>query len=361
MPSLAIILGTRAEFLKCVPLLQYLQRTETEHKVLHTGQNEIEDLVHDFGIRHENLIELKSFQGVSLDLLKGLRRSPALVAEIRHVLGDIDARYVVFHGDTATTFAAAIASIGQKCPTAHIEAGLRSHSMLEPFPEEFFRTVADRKSSVLFAPSRMAEKNLLQERIKGEVVLTGNTICDMLNMIVKRIGEVRREQFVLMTSHRYENILIKPRLRRILEILELCRYPVYWPLHRMTRVQLERFGLMEQIKKNENIHILPPASYTEFVRLLLRCNYVITDGGGIEEESIILGKPCLLLRKRTERGEGLGMGITFLSRLDPKYSESVIRMLEAGYVPSETLVNPYVVDGSPTELIGQFLQAKLTP
>jgi UDP-N-acetylglucosamine 2-epimerase len=181
----------------------------------------------------------------------------------------------------------------------------------------------------------MAVENLLREKVKGEIVFSGNTVSDLLKTAVQRIGgKIRQDQFVLMTSHRYENIFVRSRLKRVIDILGHSRLPIYWPLHRMTETQLKRFGLLDRVRKM-NVKILPPLAYDEFISFLLRCNYVITDGGSIEEETIILGKACLLLRKKTERGEGLKMGLTFLTGLDPARSEKIIRMIEGGYKTSQ--------------------------
>jgi len=324
-----------------------------------TGQNNVSDMVTDFGIRNSNLVELKSFRGVSLSLATGLKRTPALISEIRSQLDRMDVKCAVFHGDTTTTFAAAIAAKRSKREAAHIEAGLRSGSVLEPVPEEFFRRVADGRASILFAPSREALENLRREGKQGKSVLVGNTICDVLNQVSKRVTSTSyNERFVLVTSHRYENIFIKSRLKRILQIIDACRLPVYWPLHTMTEAQLRRFGLLEQLREMSNVHILPTLSYVDFVGMLTKSAYVITDGGGIEEESLILGKPCLLLRRRTERGEGLRIGLTFLSKLDLRYSRQIIDKLDSGNLPTPTMHNPYLFENSPTELIGTFLHRR---
>lgn len=360
LTSLAVILGTRAEFLKCAPLLQYLEGARVEHRVLLTGQNNVDDMVKDFGISDDNLVRLKSFQGVSLNPLTGLRRTPAIVREIRVLLQQLHARRAIFHGDTATTFAAALAVEKHECDGAHIEAGLRSGSILEPIPEELFRTVADRRSAMLFSPSLAASENLRRERIRGRVVLTGNTICDVLEMVTRKVGKrVTSERFVLMTSHRYENVFVRSRLKRILQILDLCQLPVYWPLHMLTEAQLKRFGLFDRVRKMSNVHLLPPMAYTDFVSNLAQCSYVITDGGGIEEESLILKKPCLLLRRRTERGEGIRMGLTFLTKLDLRYAGAIVRRLDSGYSPPSVATNPYIFSGSPSEMIGKVLQEGL--
>jgi UDP-N-acetylglucosamine 2-epimerase len=187
-------------------------------------------------------------------------------------------------------------------------------------------------------------------------VLAGNPVCDLLDMVIGEELKAKKgsDQFVLLTTHRYENIYIKSRMKRILNIIRLSRLPIYWPVHETTLNSLRKFGLLSLVK-DMNVQLLPLLDYPKFIDLLLRCKYVITDGGTIEEESLILGKPCLLLRKRTERGEGLEMGMTYLTKLDVEYSKLVIRKLEDYDRPNIKIVNPYKFGKSPSQVIVSYV------
>lgn len=351
---IAIVLGTSAEFLRCIPLVKSLQRHEVDFNLLLTGQNKIDDLVKEFDIHSDNFIRLRAFEGVSTNLIKGFKQTPALTLEIRQILKAIKPSHVVCHGDTLTAVTATLASSGLY-KIAHIEAGFRSHSIFEPFPEEMFRIIVDHKSDFLYAPSKLSTENLLRERVRGEILTTGSTVPDVVNTALEMIGKTSQsEEFVVVTAHRYENIFIRSRLKRIINILSLPRMPIYWPIHEITEGQLKRFGLLGEVRKM-GIHILPPLSYVKFMELLSNCNYVITDGGSIEEESIILKKPCLLLRKRTERIEGLRTGLTFLTKRDVKLSGRIISRIEASGPVIRDVKNPFITSESATRLIANHL------
>ena len=351
---IAVILGTRAEFLRCVPLLKNLETEKLDYYLILTGQNLVDDIMENFGIKSENRIQLRTFQGISTSPLMAIKRTPALVVELRQILRKMKPTYIVYHGDTLTTLAGALASSGLGFRTAHIEAGFRSHSFLEPFPEEFFRVVADYKSDILFSPSTNATENLVHEKVKGKIIQSGSTVFDVVNMALEIIGKsFRRKDYVFFTAHRFENVFFKSRLKRIIEMLSLIKIPIYWPLHDITKAQLKKFDLLKEIEKT-NVNLLPLMSYLDSMKLFSNCNYVITDGGSIEEESIILNKPCLLLRKRTERIEGLRLGTIFLTKLDYNLTCQLIKKVEK--LDVNILHNPYVFDEKPTKCIFNYLK-----
>ena len=147
----------------------------------------------------------------------------------------------------------------------------------------------------------------------------------------------------------------RSRLRRILRILTLPKLPIYYPLHEITRASLKRFGLLTELERI-GARLLPPLSYLQFIRLLMDCNYVITDGGSIEEESLIFRKPCVLLRKRTERVESVRIGCSHVTRLDLETAADIIRRIEQGESPTHEFRNPYIANRSATELIARCLK-----
>jgi UDP-N-acetylglucosamine 2-epimerase (non-hydrolysing) len=349
------VLGTRAEFLRCIPFLRRIEECGIDHHFLHTGQNNIDDIVKEFDMEFRSQSQLRSFRDVSTSVSRGAARTPALICEIRQFLRTVKPRWVVCHGDTLTAFATAQAANGLSCRVAHIEAGFRSHSLFEPFPEEAFRTFVDHRSDVLFAPSDGAAKNLRYERVSGEILHTGSTVPDVVEAALGK-GErhVQEKGFVVVTAHRYENILSRSRLRKILKILTLPSMPIYYPVHEMTLASLKRFRMLHELEST-GARIVPPLSYSEFMELLLNCNYVITDGGSIEEEALIFGKPCVLLRKRTERIEAVTIGSSHLTKLDVNIAADIIRKVEQGERRTPKPKNPYVVDGSATEHIAAYL------
>jgi UDP-N-acetylglucosamine 2-epimerase len=339
--------------LKCVPLLHSLSKRKIRYHLILTGQNKTSDLVASFNIPRYDIIQLKAFENVKLNPIRGLLYMPSVISELKDIFNELDIKTVVFHGDTASTLAACLASRG--LVRMHIESGLRSGSLMEPIPEEFFRKLVDHASDVLFAPSSKAAKNLIRERVRGEILLVGNPIVDLVNMALEKIRKpASTDKFVLMTAHRYENIFSAARLKRIIEIARLCKFPVYWSIHELTKRQLIKFGLWGSLRAG-NINPIDPLNYFDFIEMMIRSEFVLTDGGGIEEECTILGKSCILLRKRTEWGEGIKMGITFLVGLDLNTSETIIRMLENNFRTVAFYRNPYVFFGSPSELIANYI------
>lgn len=356
MTSLGVILGTRAETLKCVPVLLQLQNSSIDYHIILTSQNPVQDILDDFGVKHDDIIRLEAFKNVGYNTLKGVKQLPALIAEIRQVLRRLRCKWAIFHGDTATSVASALATSTCESIPIHIEAGLRSGSLLEPIPEELFRRVADRLSQILFAPSPRAVKNLRKERVKGKIMYTGNTITDLVSL---SLGEIRindeKSPYVVATTHRYENIFVRSKLKRIIEILSMPSLPVYWVVHPITEIQLKRLGLISQTL-GQRIHLLHSLPYRQFIRLLNNCCYVITDGGSIEEECLVMKRPCVLLRKRTERGEGIPLGVTFITGLNIDRTKIIIQKLESESFTIKHYANPYALLGSPSSVILNYLK-----
>jgi len=348
---IAVVIGTRAELIRCATVLRYLESAKAHYVFIHTGQNPIDDLVKAFGIQPSQYIALSALKDVTVNPSAALYQIPVLVSCLRQTLHTIKANCVVCHGDTFSTLGVALANRKNRWKTAHIEAGFRSHSILEPFPEELFRIMVDKRSDILFAPSLTAGQNLVREKVDGNIVYSGSTVCDVVEQAMQIIGESPGEDgFALVTAHRSENIYIRSRLKRILEIIGQISIPVIWPLHEVTRIQLMRLGLLGRLKKTR-VRLLSHMNYFDFIKLLLKCKFVLTDGGSIEEESIILKKPCLLLRKRTERVEGLRTGITFLTNLDLSYSRELIERMESKAISFKNTKNPYRFNRSPSEII----------
>ncbi|MEM2955020.1 MAG: UDP-N-acetylglucosamine 2-epimerase, partial [Candidatus Nanoarchaeia archaeon] len=225
-------------------------------------------------------------------------------------------------------------------------------------PEEISRRIADRFSDILFAVSEGTEKNLKNEGLRGEIVNVGNTIIDSahisLKISEKKFGKLKEKNFCLINIHRHENIKSKTRLKKIVNIISNVNIPAYWPLHDNTKQQLIKFGLMKKIDRKKNIKISRLISYLEFIRLLANCRYLITDGGSIQEESLAFKKPCILLRMKTERDEGLGTGINFLTKLNENYATSLIKRIEHKKFKTPKFKNPYG-DGKASKRILKYL------
>jgi len=226
----------------------------------------------------------------------------------------------LLHGDTPSTLLGAIiAKIGRQ-KIAHVEAGLRSYSIRHPFPEEIIRRITTRMSDYLFAPSDWALNNLKREGVKGKVFNSkGNTVFDSIEYILKsKIKvDIPRRKYIIACMHRNETILIKERFKAALYAVEKSaeKFLVIFVLHKPTRRKLEEFGFYERIDKNPNIEIKPYYDYFSFMKLINDAEYIIADGGSIQEETYYLNKPFLILRERTERIYGL-KSTAYLSLLE---------------------------------------------
>jgi len=359
---IAIIIGTKAELIKTIPLMIELRKRRMAYKFIHTGQHNIADLCNEFNIRQPDIVLYKPPKKSSRFMTKthkGFIWALMLTRKIKKILKQLNPDFVLYHGDTLSTAAAARGSSKNKrWLNGHLEAGLRSGNNKEPFPEEISRKMADRHSDLLFAPSKETAKNL--KHLKGKVFVTGNTIVDGIDYTLKIAKKKKLKKisgkYVAVNIHRHENIKSKERLSTIIEIIDTVTYPVYWPMHDNTKKQLKKFGLWKKIQKR-NIHITPLIGYVEFLWLLKNCSYIITDGGGIQEESLALKKPCIIMRKLTERQEGLKTGINFLIGTNVRKGRMIIKKLESRNFKILKFKNPYG-DGKAAKRIVDILVKK---
>jgi len=232
---------------------------------------------------------------------------------------------VVVQGDTNSVLAGTLAGLKTNCRVAHHEAGLRSHDL--GMLEEVNRIITDNVADYLFAPTKTALKNLEQEGLKKHSYLTGNTITDAViqnseiarkkSMILRKL-KLKKSSFVLVTTHRAENVDDKNKLSNILAGLDAVskklKLPVILPLHPRTKSNIEKFSL----KKPKSIKFIKPLGYLDFLNLEANAKLIITDSGGIQEEASILKIPCVTIRENTERPETIKAGINLLAGTDPK-------------------------------------------
>jgi UDP-N-acetylglucosamine 2-epimerase (non-hydrolysing) len=363
---ITFLIGTKAELIKCMPIMKELERREIDYYFIHTGQHSIIDLVKDFEIKKPNIVLYtppKLSSRFMAKTHKAIFWALPLVKKIKSVIKKVNPSFVLYHGDTLSTSVAAIASSKllnplKKWKNVHLEAGLRSFDIFEPFPEEISRKIADRFSDILFAPSELSVKNLKKEKLKGKIVKVGNTIVDSVLISLKlakkkKLEKLKEKNYVVINIHRHENIKSKKRMEKIVEIVKNVSLPIYWPIHDNTRKQLEKFGLWKELK-NKNIHFSSLIGYIEFIWLLKYATYLITDGGSIQEESLALKKPCILLREKTERQEGLRTGINFLTGLKVEYAKQIIKKLEDYKFKIPKFKNPYG-DGKAAKKIVDYL------
>lgn len=354
--KIAIIIGTKAELIKCMPVMLELQKRKQDYWFIHTGQHPLGDLSRkmglkkpDFVIRPEPKISTKYW---AIIRFKTFIECVGILWDIRRLIKKIRPKYVIYHGDTMSTAMAAGATSTVLNPfktwkNVHLEAGLESGSLKEPFPEEITRRIISKFTDILFAVSDQAVKNL-QNRINfvgGEIIKTGNSVVDATWIAYNNAKKIKREKieedYFLLNVHRYENLKDINRLKSIIEILKQTKIKGIWPIHDNTKKYLEKWGLMREVKRIKNIEIVPLLNHEEWISLLINCKYVLADGGSIQEECLVLKKPDLILRKFTERKEGLTTGINFLTGLDLEYSKKIIKDIESNKFKIQNFKNPY--------------------
>lgn len=357
-----VTFGTRPEAIKMAPVIRELRAHSAEFStiVCSTGQHQsmMEEILRDFDIRPDIVI-------------RDLRRNghlgtltSSLLSEMETVVREVGPDVSVVHGDTSTALSAALASFYEQVPVAHVEAGLRTNEIFSPFPEEFNRRTISLVSTLNFAPTTQSAANLRREGVGDDsIVVTGNTVVDALLWTVSEIrirpelefelesqlgaalrSANSRNKFVLVTAHRRENL--DSGIRNICEAirqlaLDFPNVRFIFPVHLNPLVGTP---VKDVLGKIENVHLLGPVSYRQFVLLLMKCHFVITDSGGIQEEAPGLGKPVLVLRDVTERPEAVQAGTV---KLVGTKTESIItaarNLLEddSAYVEMSRAQNPY--------------------
>jgi UDP-N-acetylglucosamine 2-epimerase (non-hydrolysing) len=372
-----VFMGTRPEAIKMAPVVAALkQHGGLRCRVVGTGQHR--------EMFHQVAGELGFTVDVDLDTMQPNQTLAGLTARLMQKIdGWLEGGHpelALVQGDTTTVFVAALACFYRGIPIGHVEAGLRTGSILSPFPEELNRRLASRIVSLHFAPTRSAQAALLREGVAEDAIeVTGNTVVDALFMELSRQAEPgsrasieaslsvaigpdwATRPFVLITGHRRESFGEGfEQICRAIRTLAL-RYPDYrfvYPVHLNPNVQRPVNRLLNDIA---NISLIPPQGYRNFVALMNRCKLILTDSGGVQEEAPSLGKPVLVMRETTERPEGVEAGTALLvGAAETSIVQNTIRLLDdsLAYDAMANAVNPYG-DGHAAERIvariGRFL------
>lgn len=383
MKKIMLVFGTRPEAIKMAPLVKEFQKHPDIFKtiVCVTGQHRqmldqvlsLFEIIPDFDL--DIMKQGQDLYDVTARVLTGMR----------DILKEAQPDVVLVHGDTSTSTAAALAAFYQQIPVGHVEAGLRTHNIYSPWPEEVNRQITGRIATYNFAPTTLSESNLLKENINPDSILvTGNTVIDALHQVVSKIKnddklnielskvllnsgyDVNRlsngKKLVLITGHRRENFG-DGFIQMCTAIKDLSnKYPdvdFVYPMHLNPNVRKpihEVFG--EDLSILENMFFIEPLEYLSFVYLMEKSTIVLTDSGGIQEEAPGLGKPVLVMRDTTERPEALEAGTVKLVGTDyDKIVGEVSALLddEEMYRKMSLAVNPYG-DGLACGRIVEFLK-----
>ena len=314
-----MVLGTRPEIIKMSPVIRVLEARHLDHFVLHTGQHYSYNMDRVF---FESLGLKPPDHNLGVGSGSHAEETAKMLVGIEKILVQEKPEAILVEGDTNTVLAGALAASKLHIKVGHVEAGLRSFDM--KMPEEVNRIVADHVSDLLFAPTKVSEKNLLREGIDPRKIhVTGNTIVDAVqqNLELAMKAELPRglatERYVLATLHRQENVDDPARLKGLMEALarvhEAFEMPVLYPIHPRARKRLAEFG----VRAGEGVVLAEPVDYLTFLRLQKEATLVLTDSGGVQEEACILGVPCVTLRENTERPETVEVGANSLAGTDP--------------------------------------------
>ena len=358
-----LVAGARPNFMKIAPLWHALKRRRGfETQIVHTGQHYDYEMSEVF-FKNLGLGEPDFFLDVGsgthgYQTAQVLMRFEKLAMERRPDIAVV--------GDVNSTIAVALASVKLGIPVAHVEAGLRSFD--RSMPEEVNRILTDRISELLFASEPSGVANLVAEGVDKKCIhLVGNLMIDSLknnlqeiraNDTTKKLG-LDGEEFGLVTLHRPSNVDTEPALRQVLAVLRQAgsRGRMVFPAHPRTRKNVERFGLKDEFESIENLRVVEPMGYFDFMNLMIHCRYVLTDSGGIQEETTWLGIPCITLRKNTERPLTVERGTNHVTGLDLSVVSKALDLVED--FDASAYSAPELWDGNAAqrvvEVIGDFL------
>ena len=360
-----IILGTRPEAIKLAPVIQaFGQAKSVDVEVILTGQHRemVEQVMQLFDLKADKDLEImqagQSLTDITERSLRGLEKL------FRQNKPD----FVIVQGDTTTAFAATLAAFYQQIPVGHVEAGLRTDDLFNPFPEEANRRLISQLTQLHFAPTTLAVENLQRSGVVGEIHHTGNTVIDALLTIAKRQPacdikglEWANYRVLLATVHRRENwgAPLQDIAQSFLQLLEL--FPdtaLLLPLHRNPTV---REPLQQLLGSHPRVFLTEPLDYAQLVGAIGKSYLLLTDSGGLQEEAPSLGKPVLVLRETTERPEAVTAGTAKLVGTNPGVIVSNAKELlsdETAYQKMATAINPFG-DGRASERILKLVEAYL--
>ena len=363
------VFGTRPEAIKMAPLVKMLEKDERfESIVCVTAQHRemLDSVLEIFDIKPQYDLNIMSHGQTIIDI------SNKVLKGVDEVIKDCNPNLVLVHGDTSTTLNGALAAFYNQVPVGHVEAGLRSHDLYSPFPEEANRKLTGQLTELHFSPTMANYKNLIAENIpKEKIIITGNTVIDALlsvidknyifeNEILNKI-DFGNKKVILLTTHRREN-WGNPMENIFKAIVNLVKtqsdVEIIFPMHRNPKIRElanQYFG-----DYTDRIHMIEPLEYVEFANLMSKVYLIMTDSGGIQEEAPALGKPVLFLRTETERPEAVDAGTVKLAGIETDSIYQLVKELitfEDNYLTMTKAVNPYG-DGTACEKIVESIYEK---
>ncbi|AEB10476.1 non-hydrolyzing UDP-N-acetylglucosamine 2-epimerase [Desulfobacca acetoxidans] len=362
--EICVIVGTRPGIIKMSPIIKEIEKQNIPGFTIHTGQH------------YSYEMDRKFFEDLELSQPRHhLTSSPpgSLHGEqTAHMLKGIEAvlvqekpKIVLVCGDANTNLAGALAARKLQIEVGHVESGLRSNDWR--MPEEHNRIIIDHISEYLFAPTKQTKDNLIQDNVKGSIYITGNTIVDALSEhidLARRKSNILQElniqenNYGVITCHREENVDDLANMNNIIESLLLTaqdiKMPLIFPVHPRTKNRLQHFDLWLKINSSPSLRLTDPFGYLDFLSLLNNASFVMTDSGGIQEESCVLKVPCITLRENTERQETIAVGSNIIAGTG---SDHVLAAVQQSLSKKKDWLNPYG-DGKAAKRIVDVCQGK---
>lgn len=359
------VFGTRPEAIKMCPLVHEMERcSQIDSRVCLTGQHRemLWQVIDIFGTRVDYNLEIMQPNQTLTSI------TTAILEKLASVLKTEKPDLVLVHGDTTTSFAAALAAFYQGIPVGHVEAGLRTFDKYSPFPEEMNRSLTGRIADLHFAPTELNRNNLEQEKVSGHIFVTGNTVIDAFRTTVKKDYRFKEEQIreidfagkkcLLMTAHRREN-LGKPleqicmAAKRIVE--EFSDVELIYPVHMNPMVRDTVYSVLDGM---ERVHLVQPLDVEDMHNLIARSYLIMTDSGGLQEEAPSCGVPVLVLRTETERPEAVEAGtVRIVGVEESNIYDNVKNLLVDGqaYHSMAKAANPYGDGNACQRIIGHII------
>jgi UDP-N-acetylglucosamine 2-epimerase (non-hydrolysing) len=352
-----IIIGTKAQLVKMAPVMVHLMNRNVQYNFIYTGQHRatIEEMLIDFGVKQPDitLYEGKDITSIFHMLIWTFRLIYMTLLKKKEIFCNDKNGIVLVHGDTLSTILGAVMGKIAGLKIGHVESGLRSFNLFHPFPEEITRVLTFRLSDVLFCPGEWAIDNVAHLN-KTRINTIENTLYDSISLWDKRCNRsdhIPEYPFILVSLHRFENIFNRKNLELVVDIVENISsyHKIIFILHKPTEKKLKQMSFFDRLKNNPSIEFRERYNHSDFISLLKSCLFVVTDGGSLQEETDYFGIPCLLLRKATERREGLGSNVVVSN-----YDLDIIENFCKKYHHFKKDVKK--VETSPSQLISDELQ-----
>jgi UDP-N-acetylglucosamine 2-epimerase (non-hydrolysing) len=356
--SYMMIVGTRPEIVKMAPVIRALEKQHQPYVFVHCGQH------YDYNMSQHFIEELElptPDYGFKVKAYTPGLQTGRILTLMERVIKKVKPKVVLVEGDTNGVLASALAAVKLNVSVGHVEAGLRSFDLR--MPEEHNRRLVDHLSKFLFAPTEIARKNLEREGVWGNIYVTGNTVIDAVIQHVplaekksKIMEQIRFKHFALVTAHRAENVDNSVVLKNFAEAFAEAPIPVVYPVHPRTKKRLRQQKIWSKLSKAENVQLLPPLGYFDFLVLMKNCEMIITDSGGIQEEATAppIRKLVLVIRLSTERPEAVEAGFAKVVGVE---KQNILSAMEQTLNKKSMLfkTSPYG-DGTAAEKIVEILK-----